>query len=688
MEAGEISVPTEVIAILEQFPAVFKNQIQLPPERSQVHHIKLFPNHGTINVRPYRYPHHQKEEIEKQVTELLQAGVIRPSMSAFSSPVLSVLLENCFIANQAKCKFGCKQIDYLGHIISGKGVAVDPAKVRCILDWPEPKNVKGVRGFLGLTGYYRKFIKDYGKVAKPLTELTKKDNFAWGTEANAAFQLMKIIMTSPPDLVLPNFSLPFEVECDAAGRGIGAVLMQQRKPVAFFSKALSQGNLAKSVYEKERMALVLCIQHWRHYLLGKQFRVYTDHKSLKHFLQQRITSPDQQCWLAKLLGYQFEVKYKPGMDNKAADALSRRDDDADLGTLISYPQWTDSKKNLDEVKDDPKIQDMIQTVLSAPDSKPGYSVKQGVLFYHGRLVLSPKSPSIPLLLEEFHCIPTGGHSGFLRTYRKLADNLYWLGMQKSVREFVRACDICQRQKHPPSILRFLSNETKVVAVALELNERDEALTQLKSHLQRAQEQMASYADKKRRDVRFQVGEWVLFKLRPHRQQSMVKRINKKLAARFYRPFKVIAKVGEVAYRLQLPDQSRIHPVFHVSLLKKAVGDYQVLGELPKDLELTDDSDVYPEKVMGSRVTMKGGVTVQQSLIKWRHKTWEDVTWEDNAVLQGQFPDFCLEDKAVSMEAGIDRKMDQVVGLDSGPKPKVWRVYKRSKRIKEIIIGVC
>ena len=97
--------------------------------------------------------------------------------------------------------------------------------------------------------------------------------------------------------------------------------------------------------------------------------------------------------------------------------------------------------------DDPEIQDMIQTMLSAPDSKPGYSVKQGVLFYHGKLVLSPKSPSIPLLLEEFHCTPTGGHSGFLRTYRKLADNLYWRGMQKSVRDFVRACDVCQRQKY-------------------------------------------------------------------------------------------------------------------------------------------------------------------------------------------------------------------------------------------------
>lgn len=220
--------------------------------------------------------------------------------------VLSVLESHCFVANEAKCKFGCKQVDYLGHVISGDGVAVDPDKIKCVLEWPEPKNVKGVRGFLGLTGYYRKFIKDYGKIAKPLTELTKKNNFVWGKEALVAFKLLKQIMTTPPVLGLPDFSVPFEVECDAAGRGIGAVLMQKRQPIAFFSKALSDGNLTKSVYEKELMALVLAIQHWRHYLLGKPFVVYTDHKSLKHFLQQRVTSPDQQCWLAKLLGYQFK----------------------------------------------------------------------------------------------------------------------------------------------------------------------------------------------------------------------------------------------------------------------------------------------------------------------------------------------------------------------------------------------
>jgi hypothetical protein len=773
--------------------------------------------------------------------------------------VLTLLMTHCFVANLSKCKFGCYEVDYLGHVISGKGVAVYPAKIQCVLDWPEPKNVKGVRGFLGLTGYYRKFVKDYGKIAKPLTELTKKDNFLWGPEAKEAFNKLKLIMTTPPVLMLPNFSLPFEIECDAAGRGIGAVLMQKKQPIAYFSKALSDGNLAKSVYEKELMALVLCIQHWRHYLLGKPFIVHTDHKSLKHFLQQRLTSPDQQCWLAKLLGYQFEVKYKPGLDNKAADALSRCHGDVELQSMVSYPTWTGGKSLLEEVAADPLVQKLKTEVQSK--GKQGFEVKQGVLLYQGRLVISPSSPSIPLLLEEFHNTPMGGHSGFLRTYRRIADNIYWVGMQKRIRDYVRACDTCQRQKyaatspggllqplpipnaiwedlsldfitglpkskgydavlvvvdrlskyghfillkhpytaksvaeifmkeivrlhgipqtiisdrdpifvshfwkelfklqgtklhmssayHPetdgqtevlnrclegylrcfaseqpkswshwipwaeywynttyhislgkspfevvygrpaPNLRHYLSNETKVQAVALELAERDEALSQLKQHLLRAQQQMKKYADLSRRDVSFEIGDWVFLKLRPHRQQSVIKRIHQKLAARFYGPFKIIEKMGEVAYKLQLPEYSKIHPVFHVSLLKRAVGEYEVQGTLPKELEISDELEHYPEAVVGSRITVKEGVVVPQSLIKWKGGTMDDVTWEDNTFLQGQFPDFILEDKDVVKEGEVDRggvTRDVDVGLDVGPKPKIWRVYARKRKRGDVVM---
>jgi hypothetical protein len=236
---------------------------------------------------------------------------------------------------------------------------------------------------------------------------------------------------------------------------------------------------------------------------------------------------------------------------------------------------------------------------------------------------------------------------------------------------------------PPPLLRFLSNETKVAAVALELSERDEALKQLKLHLLRAQEQMVSYANKKRRDLSFEIGEWVFLKLRPHRQQSVMKRIHQKLAARFYGPFQVLEKVGAVAYKLKLPPTSKIHPVFHVSLLKKAVGNYQVQGELPKDLELNEENDVYPVKVVGSRSIMRGDAEVHQSLIQWNNRAIEDVTWEDNEMLLGQFPEFWLEDKALSEEVGVDRNTINDVGRASGPSPREWKVYmrKRTKRNK-------
>ncbi|KAD3069344.1 hypothetical protein E3N88_37224 [Mikania micrantha] len=283
------------------------------------------------------------------------------------------------------------KVEYLGHIINGKGVAMDPIKIQAVVDWPAPTSIKGLRGFLGLTGYYRKFIQHYGSIARPLTDLTKKNAFLWSDMAQQAFEQLKQALVTTPVLTLPDFSQPFVIECDASGRGIGAVLMQHQKPIAFFSKGLSDRKLSKSVYDREMMALVLAVQHWRQYLLGTRFIVYTDQKSLKFLLQQRVTTPDQQNWVAKLLGYDFEIQYKPGRSNRAADALSRQAEFGQLATLTA-------SKYLQE------------------------------------------------LLHEFHTTTTGGHSGYYRTYRRIAANLYWPGMTSTVKEFVKACDVCQRCK--------------------------------------------------------------------------------------------------------------------------------------------------------------------------------------------------------------------------------------------------
>ncbi|CAJ2678799.1 unnamed protein product [Trifolium pratense] len=872
----EVGQSRELEHLLNLCADVFQDPTGLPPKREKEHVITLKEGAGAISVRPYRYPHHHKDEIEKQVKEMLSTGVIRPSTSAFSSPVilvkkkdsswrmcidyralnkatvpdkfpipvieelldelhgaiysktwaehlkhleevLKVLQKHKLVANKKKCQFGQNSVDYLGHLITELGVAVDPDKVISVTNWPVPKNVKGVRGFLGLTGYYRKFIKDYGKIAKPLTELTKKDAFMWSDKAQKAFDALKICLTTAPVLALPDFSKNFTIECDASGGGIGAILMQEQRPVAYYSKALGVRNLTKSAYEKELMAVVLAIQHWRPYLIGRRFVVSTDQKSLKQLLQQRMVSADQQNWAAKLLGYDFDIVYKPGKLNRGADALSR----VGVGELcqgISSVKWNDEEIVKAENKLDPQLQQIIEELQLDVHSRPGYVLKHGVLLYQGRLVLSAKSSLIPLLLAEFHETPQGGHSGFYRTYRRIAANVYWIGMKNTIQEFVRACDVCQRQKHltsspggllqplpipdriwedlsmdfvtglpkskgyeailvvvdrlskyvhfvplkhpytartiaevfvreivrlhgiplsivsdrgpvfvsnfwrelfklqgtklrmstayhpetdgqtevvnrcletylrcfitdqpktwsnwiswaeywfntsyhattgqtpyeivygraPPVITRWVQGETRVDAVQKELLDRDEALRQLRDQLQRAQDRMKQIADKKRCDRSFEVGEWVFVKLRAHRQQSVVCRINAKLAARYFGPYPVVERVGAVAYRLRLPAGSRVHPVFHVSLLKKAVGTYQEEDELP-ELEGEQGTLIEPEEVLARRSVQVQNEMVDQILIHWKGQRIEEATWEDVVMIRSQFPNFCLEDKTI------------------------------------------
>lgn len=153
--------------------------------------------------------------------------------------MLQLLQDHQFYANEKKCSFGQSEIAYLGHIISGKGVAADPEKIEAVKCWPRPKNVTALRGFLGLTGYYRRFVEAYGKIARPLTELLKKEGFLWSELALQAFNKLKAAMTQLPVLALPDFTKPFVVETDASGVGIGAILSQDNRPIAFISKGFS-----------------------------------------------------------------------------------------------------------------------------------------------------------------------------------------------------------------------------------------------------------------------------------------------------------------------------------------------------------------------------------------------------------------------------------------------------------------
>jgi hypothetical protein len=251
--------------------------------------------------------------------------------------VLRTLQGHQLFLKRSKCAFGQPSVAYLGHVISAKGVAMDALKVQVVLDWPVPKSARAVRGFLGLAGYYRRFIKNFGTIAAPLTALLEKEGFWWNDGAARAFQDLQQALTSAPVLQLPDFAKDFIVECDASGSGFGAVLHQGAGPVAFYSKPIAPRHAQLAAYERELIGLVQAVRHWRPYLWGRRFVVRTDHQSLRFLLDQRLTTIPQHQWTSKLLGFDFVVEYKPGALNIVADALSRRDEQSGEVMALSAP---------------------------------------------------------------------------------------------------------------------------------------------------------------------------------------------------------------------------------------------------------------------------------------------------------------------------------------------------------------
>jgi hypothetical protein len=258
-------------------------------------------------------------------------------------------------------------------------VATDSSNTAIMLSWPQPKNVTELRGFLGLTGYYRKFVKGYGLLAKPLTKLLQKHHsFKWNEEAQVAFDKLKQAMATTPVLALPRFDIPSIVETDASDVGLGVVLMQQGRPVAFISRTLGERNKHLSIYEKEFLALILAVDKWRQYLQRGAFVTKTDHKSLTFLNDQQLQSDLQRKAMTKLMGLQFQVVYKKGSENVVVDALSRVGSMMTLTVLLEVqPLWIHEVVN--SYATDVKAQQLATKLLVHSLDEHEFSLHQGII---------------------------------------------------------------------------------------------------------------------------------------------------------------------------------------------------------------------------------------------------------------------------------------------------------------------
>ena len=261
---------------------------------------------------------------------------------------------------------------YLGHIVSGKGVEPEPSKVRDILDWPKPTTVKDLHAFLGLMGFYRKFIRNYAAIAAPLTTLLCKDAFEWSLTSQAAFDALKSAVTTTPVLALPNFAEPFVVETNASGIAMGAVLTQRGHPLAYFSKLFGPRMTHASTYIRELHAIVAAVRKWRQYLLGRSFTILTNHKSLRELMTQIIQTPEQHYYLSKLLGFDYNIQYKAGATNKVADALSQIPSTTGQLMILSIPHLDFIDELRQTLQQSPEFQGLLTKVREEPTTHPDY----------------------------------------------------------------------------------------------------------------------------------------------------------------------------------------------------------------------------------------------------------------------------------------------------------------------------
>ena len=382
---------------------------------------------------------------------------------ALLEQVLVKLKEAGLKISLRKCRFFMHELDFLGHKVSPSGIKMQENKIRAILDYPVPNNVKAVRKFLGIIGYYRAFVRNYATIAHPLTSLLKANvEFHWGVKQEKAFQDLKDRLIRRPILSYPNFEKDFFVACDASDVGLGAVLLQREQnklmPLSFASRVLTPAERNYSVTERELLAVVWAMRKFRHTILGFPVHVITDHLPVVDLFKKQtfVQNSKFNRWFLSVLEYNPQFKYLPGRYNTIADSLSRvfEEDNIAHKQFVSFQVQT-FDLDMDLVREqqhrDSEVVAIVGDLKLCSNTRQNYELIDGLLYLKPLKEGGSARLFVPKSLREnvlklVHSHKLSGHPGIAKTIRHLSRSFFWPKSSTDVKNFVLNCPTCQLHK--------------------------------------------------------------------------------------------------------------------------------------------------------------------------------------------------------------------------------------------------